>query len=312
MIRRLTGLFVLLAGLSICGAAFAQAVDPSQDPQGALGQFWAAVTGHKWGIASAVGAMLLVSLVRFVAPKLHDKFGDWVLSSRVSAGLALISGLLMSVASQLIKGGPMSMSVLAYGFTAGVAAIGGYNAFWDLFFPNDTKKPEAKPDNAGPINVDPPSPPPPVRAGAMLPFIAMPLLGLLGAASVMGCDCWQAAHVQEPKCIIAHDIVECAEGDAADAVAIAGAILTAVVDLGSGIPTTIWDTVKQMAITLGFKTGGCFWAKLQEYFNMPGASPGRMAAASMMSTHMRDFKSHFGTAGVKFCFTNKAGSRVCK
>lgn len=113
-------------------------VDPATNPTGALDQFWQAVAGRKWGIAAVVGAMMLVALVRFIAPRLrNDKFGAFILSTRVSAGLAFLAGMLMAVATQLMKGGALSMSTITYGFGFGVAAIGGYNAFWDLLFPSD-------------------------------------------------------------------------------------------------------------------------------------------------------------------------------
>jgi molecular chaperone DnaK (HSP70) len=52
----------------------------------------------------------------------------------------------MAMVTQLIKGGKFSPDLLVYGLGAGVTAIGGYNAFWDLLFPADK---QAKPSLEG-------------------------------------------------------------------------------------------------------------------------------------------------------------------
>lgn len=113
--------------------------DPSQDPSMSLDQFWQAVVAKRWGLAAVIMTMILVALVRFIAPRLHNKFGAWIQTQRASAGLALLAGSSMAVATQLMKGGKLSLSMLVYGFTIGVGAIGGYNAFWDIIFPADKK-----------------------------------------------------------------------------------------------------------------------------------------------------------------------------
>lgn len=136
--RKLLPVTLLLSLIVFTGVVFADpAADPSADPQGALSQFWDAITARKWGVAAVIGTMLLVALVRFIAPRLHDKFGDFILQTRTSAALAFVSGMLMAVATKLLSGSPWSMAIIVYGFGFGVAAIGGYNAFWDLLFPND-------------------------------------------------------------------------------------------------------------------------------------------------------------------------------
>jgi len=165
---------VMLGSLvAFTGAVFAAdtPADPTTDPQGALSQFWQSVVAKKWGLAAVIGTMLLVALVRFIAPRLHDKFGAWILTTRVSAALALVAGMLSSISTQLMKGGTWSMSMLTYGFMFGVGAIGGYNAFWDLIFPNDRPK-----DSTAKLAI-----PPPIRPGVLLPFV------FIGAALTMSC-----------------------------------------------------------------------------------------------------------------------------
>lgn len=132
--------------------------DPSTNPADALNQFWAAVTDKRWAVAAVIATMLLVALVRFVAPKVHGKFGVWVNSTRVSAALALLSGGLMAMAMKLFQGGKFTPQLIVYGFGFGVAAIGGYNAFWDILFPAD-KKPAAGTTTSPPV--------PPITKAAM-------------------------------------------------------------------------------------------------------------------------------------------------
>lgn len=156
--------FVMITSLVVfVGVAFADAADPATNPAGAFQQFWDAVTAKKWGLAAVVGTMLFVAFARFVSPRIHGKFGAFVNSTRVSAVLALLSGGLAAIATQLMKGGSLNMKLIAYGFGFGVAAIGGYNAFWDIFFPSDKKPPNGQ-------TLAPPTPPI-TKAAAMLPLI---------------------------------------------------------------------------------------------------------------------------------------------
>lgn len=146
------------------GVVFADAADPVANPAGALQQFWDAVTARKWGLAAVVGTMLFVAFARFISPRIHGRFGVFINSTRVSAVLALLSGGLAAMATQLMKGGAVSMQLVVYGFGFGVAAIGGYNAFWDIFFPSDKKQPPSG------QALTPPTPPI-TKAAAMLPLL---------------------------------------------------------------------------------------------------------------------------------------------
>ena len=156
-------------------------IDPTKNPAGALStidQFWAAIAGKKWGIACVFGTIIMVAFARAIAPRIHGKFGAWINTSRASAAMALISGFFTAIGAQYLKGGHFSPNILVYGFGAGVGAIGGYNAFWDLVFPND-KKPAAGVEVA-PL-------PPPMQAAMLLPFL------LLGALTLNGCTTGGAA-----------------------------------------------------------------------------------------------------------------------
>lgn len=115
--------------------------DPSKDPTSALDQIYQAIVAKKWGLLAVLLTMGLVALVRFIAPRLHDAFGAWVQTQRVSAILALVTGGTMAMATQLMQGGQFSIKLIVYGFSIGVGAIGGYNVLWDILFPADSKKP---------------------------------------------------------------------------------------------------------------------------------------------------------------------------
>jgi hypothetical protein len=172
---RLFKLTLLLAGLLGFAHSLALAdtspADPTKDPAGALNQLWGAVTEKKYGLAAVIATMLFVAFARFAAPRIHGKFGAWINTTRVSAALAFIGGTASALAWKLMAGTPWSMNIVVWGFGIGVAAIGGYNAFFDLIFPND-KKPATTADTAAELAK---KVPPPIRPGALLPlaFIAL-------------------------------------------------------------------------------------------------------------------------------------------
>lgn len=171
--RFLWPLLMLASLIAFTGAVFAAGSsppDPSAPPDTA-GQFWQAVANKQWGLAAVIGTMLFVAFVRFVTPKLHGKLGAFVQQSRVSAALAFLGGALSAVSLKMLSGLPWSTNLVSFGFTAGLGAIGGYNAFWDLLFPNDTKK------------KDPQLPiPPPIRPGVLLPFVFLCGIATVGCA----------------------------------------------------------------------------------------------------------------------------------
>src|SRR6185369_4860449 len=155
-------------------------VNPSVDAVGTLEQLWQAVASHRWGIAAVIGAMLLTAFARFIAPRIHGTLGKKVNGSRVSVLLALANGFLMAVTAQLLKGGKWSPTLLAYGFAAGLGAIGGYNAFWDIFFPDD--QPPVSLEGA---EVQPPRPP---RQRGAVRLVVLMLLAAVGFALCLpGC-----------------------------------------------------------------------------------------------------------------------------
>lgn len=269
-----------------------------------------AVQNRQWMLLVALGVVGFVAGARFVVPKMHNAFGAWLNTQRGGAFLALLSGVGGSIVTALIAGAKPSINVVITGFGVGFAAIGGWNAFFDLFLPKDSKAallrasrhvPNAKLPNDDTPVVPPPSMP---SAAALLPFLAIPLL-----FSLAGCDCWQTAHEMEPKCVIAHDVVECAEGDAAMAVSIAASLITSI---ETAMPIDL-ATIEAIAEQMGFKLGGCFWAKLEDYLNLPGASTARMATITKVHGSLVTFKQKFNSPTTKFCFTSpRTATRVCR
>ena len=192
----LTVMIIAVVGF---GASLALAdtapVDPSTDPAGALTQLQNAITSRKWGLAAVIATMLFVAFARFISPRIHGRFGALVNSTRGSAILALIGGAGAAMTTQLMKGGKFSLALVVYGFTIGVGAIGGYNAFWDLLLPNDRKKDgNGTADSAAELaKKTPPTPPPPVRAGMLLPLIFI-------AFAFTGCGTVCASASSSPTC----------------------------------------------------------------------------------------------------------------
>lgn len=156
-------------------------VDPSADASGFLDQLMAAITARRWDVAAILLAIMLVAGIRWIGPKIHDRFGAWVKSTRVSAILAVLSGGLSTVAVTLISGGHVTGKLIIAGFAAGVAAIGGYNAFWDVLFPAD-KKPAPVPLEGAEVKVRQPGSKGFVSLGLLM---MLALLGFLLALS--GC-----------------------------------------------------------------------------------------------------------------------------
>lgn len=254
---------------------------------------------RQWQALIALALIGVTAGVRTLLPKIESipKL-KWLKTDRGGAITTLVLSEMGAVGTALGAGQHVTVNLIVAALVTGATAAGGYTIVKRLLWPADAV-PAAAPDVAKAINV---------AAKLVLPFFIV--------TSFAGCGyCWQSQHVQEPKCVIAHDVVQCAEGDAIDAVAIAAAILGPLVNLGT-VPTSVWDGIKQMAIKLGFKTGGCFWAKLQDYFNTPTAEMADMARAIMvgkMEAHFADFKAHFGAPQVKFCFKSKrTGQQVCR
>lgn len=267
-----------------------------------------AVQHRQWMLVVALGVVGFVAAARFVVPKMHNAFGAWLNTQRGGAFLALLSGVGGSMVTALIAGAKPSINVVITGFGVGFAAIGGWNAFFDLFLPKDSKAALARANRhvVNPSNDDTPSVPPPSMpsAAALLPFLAIPLL-----FSLSGCYCWETAHEQEPKCVIAHDVVECAEGDAALAVSIAASLITSI---ETQMPVDL-ATIEAIAEQMGFKLGGCFWAKLEDYLNLPSATPARVATVAKVHGSLVTFKQKFNSPLTKFCFTSpRTAQRVCR
>lgn len=172
--RFLWPLIMLGSLVAFAGVVFAAdaGVDPTTDPMGSFDQLWQAVVTRKWALASVIATMLFVALARWASPRIHGKLGTFINSTRVSATLAFVGGMASAMVSELMQGGKLTPKLVVYGFKFGVAAIGGYNAFWDILRPADKKPSNSTADSAAELaQKKPPTPPPPVRPGMLLPLI---------------------------------------------------------------------------------------------------------------------------------------------
>lgn len=91
---------------------------------------------------------------------------------------------------------------------------------------------------------------------------------LFAGLALSGCYCGQAAHAQEPKCVILHQEIDCVETAVKEN---APALLPALLELvaGQGFDVAALETFLKGA---GFKDGTCTLAALEEDFGKPGAA----------------------------------------
>jgi len=123
------------------------------------------------------------------------------------------------------------------------------------------------------------------------------------------CYCWEPAHVQEPKCVIAHQIVDCTVGSITS---LAPSLIGVFRDLiNSG--QMDWGQVGQTAAGMGFKDAGCFLAALEnDFISKAKASPAMAPKAKMVSDGFIDWKVKQGVVGVRFKLKNEAGAEVLR
>lgn len=185
MLTRLGRLCVLLLITCLAAtalAAVAGVVDPTTDPTGAVQGVIDALRSHNYILAFALAVAATVALLRWAAPKVHGPFGVWLNKSRVSAALALLSGTVAAIIAALVAGVHFSVDVVIAGLKTGILAIGGYNAFWDLFFPRDTQ-PATEPKM---VQIAPSK-----TAAILLPFLLLGMVsgcGTPGAQALKTCE----------------------------------------------------------------------------------------------------------------------------
>jgi hypothetical protein len=166
-------------------------------------QILAAVSGHQYALAVSLILVASVAFVRKVAPSIHSKVGAWLNSDRGGATLVLVGGTAGAVATALIAGKHMSLSVFIGALMTSASASGLYNLWYNIKSPADKAAPPKLSDTVKP----PETPVAPVTA--WLPFILIPAL-LIAACGF----CQQAANKDTARCKAEKVVTDCAAPEA--------------------------------------------------------------------------------------------------
>lgn len=261
------------------------------------------VNNKRWWPLASLAIVGFVAATRSLVPKWHTGLGNWFNTDRGGLALNAIWAVLGAIATTISAWKAPDWKLLVTTIFVTLGSIASYTAVKKGFFPGD--KPATPTDTPMPVVLNdiakPISPPPPVRPGMLLPFF------ILLSLSLSGCYCWQAAHEQEPKCVAAHQVVNCTE----DALA---AVLPYVIPIVSDLITGSnpdWNSVEQRLEAAGFANGGCILTALEnDFLTKAQASPEQAANADAA---LHKLKMHFNAMDVKFCFKPKGATQaVCK
>jgi hypothetical protein len=112
------------------------------------------------------------------------------------------------------------------------------------------------------------------------------------------CYCGQAAHQQEPACVIRQQVIDCTKGATGEVLPAVFAVLRTLIEGSTNID---WTALMNRVESSGFKDAGCILAAL-EYDATPkrAATPESVARAEHAATAFNEWKARKGVAGVKF------------
>lgn len=148
-------------------------------------------------------------------------------------------------------------------------------------------------------------------SSAMLAFFGKPLaanalnkvalllpLGL-GVLFISGCQCFQAAHRNDPGCAVVHQIVDCSEATVVALLPeLKPLVLSIIQKYTNGDGTVDWVAVGKEVGVLGIKDGGCVLADIQnDYLTNKTAGPKAKAYLDGIASYRAQ---HW--PGVKFKF----------
>ena len=124
-----------------------------------------------------------------------------------------------------------------------------------------------------------------------------------------GCYCWEAAHVREPKCVVAHQVVDCTVNSITSLAPSLIGVFTGLIRNGQ----MNWDQVAQSAEGMAFKDAGCFLGALEnDFLKKASASPLMAPKAKMVSDGFIQWKMKNNALGVKFKFKTEEGKEVLR
>lgn len=110
------------------------------DVQGFMGTVLNAVTTGNWKAGAALLLIFCVYASRKLAKKLPKKVAKWMNSDRGGSVYVLVMGMLGAVATGLLAGKPLNLTLALSGLTTGAMASGMRNVVWDILFPSDKAK----------------------------------------------------------------------------------------------------------------------------------------------------------------------------
>lgn len=265
----------------------AAAIDPSNVTQ-FLNTVLDAVQHKHWQALAALLLVGAVALVKLAAPKVHGKFGAFLNSDRGGTLLVLVGGIVGAVASALIAGQKLTLSLIVGGVTTGVLASGGWNVVKKLLFPND--KPVVAEAKALVSKV-----------ATLLPFVFFG--GLLSS-----CQCWQPAHQNDVGCVVLKQIIDCTQGAGAGLVPVVTGIIENQIQ---GQTSVDWADVEARLEAAGIKDGGCILANLENDFIAKATGPQPMGSPlgvpeavapklKAVQDLFAQFKRRHGLVGVRY------------
>jgi hypothetical protein len=92
------------------------------------------------------------------------------------------------------------------------------------------------------------------------------------------CTCWTAAHAQEQRCVVAHQVLSCVEQDVAALIPHLVPVVSYIVQGANG--TMDWSDVTKSLEAMGFQTAACSLAQLENDFGIVTAAKAGLASAS--------------------------------
>lgn len=135
-----------------------------------------AIQHRQWQLVAALVVIAIVAGLRWLAPQIHDKIGAALNSDRGGTILTLLTGEAGAIATALLAGQPLTLTLLLSGLSVGTLGVGGFTAFKRLSRPKDKK-------TAPPLEV----PKSPGATGATSALIIMLFAATLGACSWGAC-----------------------------------------------------------------------------------------------------------------------------
>jgi hypothetical protein len=134
---RIAFVVVLLAGVPALaqdagappdmGAAMSAPADPTTDPGAFVKVVVEAAHARDYRMLTALALILVVSLARKYAPKVHGKVGAFLNTDRGGAVLVLSLAVLGGVINALVGGGALSFGMLGTAIYVSFLAAGGYS-----------------------------------------------------------------------------------------------------------------------------------------------------------------------------------------